>query len=131
MSKDNEGELYKELIEVIVLFGIIIIRLLPKGEDNTIIMLAGYVGLMVSVHDFYIETKGRFSNYDKFHIIRGGMWIIFTILAILLVVFISGFIKINNICNDVFTLTALLIAIPKRLYFELLEKYIRGGKINE
>lgn len=132
MSRENDVELYKELFEFIVLFGFIIIRLLPIGRDtNTIIKLAGYVGLIVSVFDFYMESKGRFSNDDKFHIIRGIMGVIIVILAILLVVYISGYIKINNVCNDVFTLTALLITMPKRLYFQLLEKYINGGKINE
>lgn len=48
-----------------------------------------------------------------------------------LVLFLTGIVKINDVWSDVFTLMALLITLPKRLYIQLLEKYICGGKNNE
>lgn len=71
MTKKNEMELIKELFEIVLLAGMIIIRFLPIGDDNPIIKIAGYVGVLVSVVDLYIDSIDRFSNYDKFHVIRG------------------------------------------------------------
>ena len=131
MTKKNEMELIKELFEIVLLAGMIIIRFLPIGDDNPIIKIAGYVGVLVSVVDLYIDSIDRFSNYDKFHVIRGWSWVIFLLMAIFLVLFLAGIVKINAIWSDVFTLLALLITLPKRLYIQLLEKYICGGKTNE
>lgn len=131
MTKKNEMELIKELFEIVLLAGMIIIRFLPIGDDNPIIKIAGYVGVLVSVVDLYIDSIDRFSNYDKFHVIRGWSWVIFLLMAIFLVLFLAGIVKINAIWSDVFTLLALLITLPKRLYIQLLGRYICGGKTNE
>ena len=69
MAKKNDVELIKELFEIVVLNGLIIIRFLPIGDNNPIIKIAGYVGVLVSVLDLYIEAIGKFSDYDKFHVI--------------------------------------------------------------
>ena len=131
MTKKNEMELIKELFEIVLLAGMIIIRFLPIGDDNPIIKIAGYVGVLVSVVDLYIDSIDGFSNYDKFHVIRGWSWVIFLLMAIFLVLFLAGIVKINAIWSDVFTLLALLITLPKRLYIQLLGRYICGGKTNE
>ena len=131
MTKKNEMELIKELFEIVLLAGMIIIRFLPIGDDIPIIKIAGYVGVLVSVVDLYIDSIDRFSNYDKFHVIRGWSWVIFLLMAIFLVLFLAGIVKINAIWSDVFTLLALLITLPKRLYIQLLGRYICGGKTNE
>ena len=131
MAKKNDVELIKELFEIVVLIGLIIIRFLPIGDNNPIIKIAGYVGVLVSVLDLYMEAIGKFSDYDKFHVIKGWSYLIFLLMAIFLVLFLAGNLKKNDLWSDVFTLMALLITLPKRLYIQLLEKYICGGKTNE
>ena len=131
MTKKNDVELIKELFEIVVLFGLIIIRFLPIGDNNPIIKIAGYVGVLVSVIDLYIESIGKFSDYYKFHVIKGWSYLIFLVMAIFLLLFLTGIVKINDVWSDVFTLMALLITLPQRLYIQLLEKYICGGKTNE
>lgn len=131
MDKKNDMELVKELFEIVILIGLIIIRFLPIGDNNLIIKIAGYVGVLVSVLDLYIESIGKFSDYDKFHMIKGWSYLIFLLMAIFLVLFLAGIININDVWSDVFTLMALLITLPKRLYIQLLEMYVCGGKTNE
>lgn len=131
MDKKNDVELIKELFEIVVLSGLIIVRFLPIGDNNPIIKIAGYVGVLVSVLDLYIESIGNFSDYDKFHEIKGWSYLIFILMSIFLVLFLVGIVNINDVWSDVFTLMALLITLPKRLYIQLLEKYICGGKTNE
>lgn len=131
MDKKNDVELIKELFEIVVLSGLIIVRFLPIGDNNPIIKIAGYVGVLVSVLDLYIESIGNLSDYDKFHVIKGWSYLIFILMSIFLVLFLVGIVNINDVWSDVFTLMALLITLPKRLYIQLLEKYICGGKTNE
>ena len=64
MEKKNDVELVKELFEIVILIGLIIIRFLPIGDNNPIIKIAGYVGVLVSVLDLYIDSIGKFSSYD-------------------------------------------------------------------
>ena len=125
MDKKNDVELIKELFEIVVLSGLIIVRFLPIGDNNPIIKIAGYVGVLVSVLDLYIESIGNFSDYDKFHVIKGWSYLIFILMSIFLVLFLVGIVNINDVWSDVFTLMALLITLPKRLYIQLLEKYMR------
>jgi hypothetical protein len=131
MEKKNDVELIKELFEIVLLIGLIIIRFLPIGDSSFMIKVAGYVGVLVSVFDLYVDSNGKFSCHDKFHVIKGCSYLIFIFMAIFLLFFLTKIVKINDIWSDVFTLMALLITLPKRLYIQLLAKYICGGKTNE
>ena len=97
MEKKNDVELVKELFEIVILIGLIIIRFLPIGDNNPIIKIAGYVGVLVSVLDLYIDSIGKFSSYDKFHVIKGWLYAIFLLMAIFLVLFLTGIVKINEL----------------------------------
>lgn len=131
MEKRNDTELIKELFEVVLLIGLIIIRFLPIENNFSTIRIAGYVGVLVSMLDLYVDSIKKFSDYDKFHVIKGWSYLLFFIMAIFLLLFLTDIIKINDIWSDVFTLMALLITLPKRLYIQLLAIYIYGGKNNE
>ena len=47
-------------------------------------------------------------------------------MAIFLVLFLTGIVKINDVWSDVFTLMALLITLPKRLYINGIAKKTDG-----
>jgi hypothetical protein len=54
--------------------------------------------------------------------------VIFFGLAIILLVVLTGLVPINEMWSDIFTLMALLITLPERLYIQLIGKYVNGGK---
>ena len=96
MDKKNDVELIKELFEIVVLSGLIIVRFLPIGDNNPIIKIAGYVGVLVSVLELYIESIGNFSDYDKFHVIKGWSYLIFILMSIFLVLFLVGIVNLKD-----------------------------------
>lgn len=128
MEKKNDENIIKEIFEIVLLFGMIVIRLFPAGEDNILIKSVGYIGVVVSVIDLYVDAVREYSIYDKFHVIKGWAYVIFLALAINLLLVLTGLIPINAMWSDIFTLMALLITLPKRLYIQLIGKYINGGK---
>lgn len=131
MEKKNYDKVIKEIIEIVLLLGMIIIRLFPLGDDNILIKSVGYIGVVVAIADLYIDAMRKYSIYDKFHIIRGWVYLIFFVLAIILLFVLMGMISINATWSDIFTLMALLITLPERLYIELIGKYIKGEKYDE
>lgn len=127
MEKKNDENIIKEFFEIVLLLGMIIIRFFPVGEDNIFIKSVGYIGVVVSVIDLYVDAVREYSIYDKFHVIKGWAYVIFFLLAINLLLVLTV-IPINAMWSDIFTLMALLITLPKRLYIQLIGKYINGGK---
>ena len=128
MEKKNDENIIKEIFEIVLLFGMIVIRLFPVGEDNILIKSVGYIGVVVSVIDLYVDAVREYSMYDKFHVIKGWAYVIFFVLAIILLLVLSGLVPISAMWSDIFTLMALLITLPERLYIQLIGKYINGGK---
>ena len=122
MERKNDENIIKEIFEIVLLFGMIVIRMFPIGEENTLIKSVGYIGVVVSVIDLYVDAVREYSMYDKFHVIRGLAYVIFFALAIVLLLVLTGLIPINAMWSDIFTLMALLISLPERLYIQLIGK---------
>lgn len=127
-DKNNKKQDYiKEVFIFIILLGLIVVRFFPIGDDNTFIKCIGFIGVLVSLVDLYVDTSRRYSSYDKFHIIRGLAYLLAIILAIILVLFLTEVLPIDSKWSDVFTLLALMISLPEDWYINRIGKYITKG----
>ena len=82
--------------------------------------------MLVSLADLYVDAGRLYYEYDKFHIIRGTAYVLSIFLAALLLLLLTGVIPINSTWSDVFTLLALLVSLPEKLYLFWIGKYIKG-----
>ena len=130
MKTQQEENIIKDIIIIVLLIGMIIIRFFPIGQNNMIIQSIGYIGMMISLIDLYLDANRIYDCEDKFHIIRGWTYLILLILSIFLLFILTGIISINSTWNDIFTLLALLVSLPERLYLNWIGRYItkRKGK---
>lgn len=130
MNSENnkKQDFIKEIFVLILLLGLIVVRFFSVGEDNTFIKCIGFIGVLVSLVDLYVDASRLYSSYDKFHIIRGGAYLLSIILAIVLVLFLTEVIPINAKWSDIFTLLALMISLPEEWYLNKIGKYITKGK---
>lgn len=108
--------------------GLIVVRFFPIGDDNTFIKCIGFIGVLVSLGDLYVDADKLYSSYDKFNIIRGLAYLLAIILAIILVLLLTEVIPIDSKWSDVFTLLALMISLPEKWYLNKIGKYITKGK---
>lgn len=128
MKTQQEENILKDIIIIVLLIGMIIIRFFPMGENNMIIQSMGYIGMMISLIDLHLDANRIYACEDKFHIIRGWTYLILFILSIFLLLILTGIISINSTWSDVFTLLALLISLPERLYLNWIGRYIKKRK---
>ena len=127
-ENNKKQDFVKEIFVLILLLGLIVVRFFPIGDDNTFIKCIGFIGVLVSLVDLYIDAGRLYSPYDKFNIIRGWAYLLAIILAIVLVLFLTEVIPIDSKWSDVFTLLALMISLPEEWYLNKIGKYITKGK---
>lgn len=127
-ENNKKQDFVKEIFVLILLLGLIVVRFFPIGDDNTFIKCIGFIGVLVSFVDLYIDAGRLYSPYDKFNIIRGWAYLLAIILAIILVLFLTEVIPIDSKWSDVFTLLALMISLPEEWYLNKIGKYITKGK---
>lgn len=127
-ENNKKQDFVKEIFVLILLLGLIVVRFFPIGDDNTFIKCIGFIGVLVSLVDLYIDAGRLYSPYDKFNIIRGWAYLLAIILAIILVLFLTEVIPIDSKWSDVFTLLALMISLPEEWYLNKIGKYITKGK---
>lgn len=126
---DNKNQDFiKEIFVLILLLGLVIVRFFPIGENNTFIKCIGFIGVLVSLVDLYVDANRIYFFYDKFHVIRGWAYLVAIILAIILVLFLTEILPIDAKWSDVFTLLALMISLPEKWYLNKIGKYIMKGK---
>lgn len=115
MNSENnkKQDFVKEIFVLILLMGLIVVRFFPIGDDNTFIKCIGFIGVLVSLGDLYVDADKLYSSYDKFNIIRGLAYLLAIILAIILVLLLTEVIPIDSKWSDVFTLLALMISLPE------------------
>lgn len=130
MNSANNGkqDFIKEIFILILLLGLIIVRFFPIGNDNTFIKCIGFIGVLVSFIDLYVDARRVYSSYDKFHIITGWAYIVAIMVAIVLALLLTETIPIGSRGSDIFTLLALVISLPEELYLNMIGKYIGKGK---
>lgn len=130
MNNENSSkqDFIKELFILILLIGLVVVRFFPIGEDNTFIKCIGFIGVLVSLADLYVDARRLYSCYDKFHVIRGWACLVTIILALILVLFLTEVLPINSKWSDVFTLLALIVSLPEEWYLDKIGKYIMKGK---
>ena len=127
-NKDNQKQDFiKEIFTFNLLLGLIVVRFFPIGKDNTFIKCIGFIGVLVSLVDLYVDARRLYSSYDKFHVIQGGAYLLAIVLAIVLVLFLTEAIPIDAKWSDIFTLLALLFSLPDAWYLDKLGKYITKG----
>jgi hypothetical protein len=124
MSNEKKQDKMKEVFIFVLLSALIVIRFLPIGEDNTFIKSVGYIGVLFSLVDLYVDADRIYGNIDKFNILRGICYLAIVPLAVILVLLLTGMIPINATWSDVFTLLALLVSLPENLYLTWIEKYL-------
>ena len=127
-ENNKKQDFVKEIFVLNLLLGLIVVRFFPIGDDNTFIKCIGFIGVLVSLVDLYIDAGRLYSPYDKFNIIRGWAYLLAIILAIILVLFLTEVIPIDSKWSDVFTLLALMISLPEEWYLNKIGKYITKGK---
>lgn len=127
-ENNKKQDFVKEIFVLILLLGLIVVRFFPIGDDNTFIKCIGFIGVLVSLVDLYIDAGRLYLPYDKFNIIRGWAYLLAIILAIVLVLFLTEVIPIDSKWSDVFTLLALMISLPEEWYLNKIGKYITKGK---
>ena len=127
-ENNKKQDFVKEIFVLILLLGWVVVRFFPIGDDNTFIKCIGFIGVLVSLVDLYIDAGRLYSPYDKFNIIRGWAYLLAIILAIVLVLFLTEVIPIDSKWSDVFTLLALMISLPEEWYLNKIGKYITKGK---
>ena len=127
-ENNKKQDFVKEIFVLILLLGLIVVRFFPIGDDNTFIKCIGFIGVLVSLVDLYIDAGRLYSPYDKFNIIRGWAYLLAIILAIVLVLFLTEVIPLDSKWSDVFTLLALMISLPEEWYLNKIGKYITKGK---
>ena len=127
-ENNKKQDFVKEIFVLILLLGLIVVRFFPIGDDNTFIKCIGFIGVLVSLVDLYIDAGRLYSPYDKFNIIRGWAYLLAIILAIVLVLFLTEVIPIDSKWSDFFTLLALMISLPEEWYLNKIGKYITKGK---
>lgn len=127
-ENNKKQDFIKEIFVLILLSGLIVVRFFPIGEDNTFIKCIGFIGVLVSLVDLYIDASRVYSSYDKFHVIRGGAYLLSIALAIVLVLFLTEVIPIDAKWSDIFTLLALMVSLPEEWYLSKIGKYITEEK---
>ena len=127
-ENNKKQDFVKEIFVLILLLGLIVVRFFPIGDDNTFIKCIGFIGVLVSLVDLYIDAGRLYSPYDKFNIISGWSYLLAIILAIVLVLFLTEVIPFDSKWSDVFTLLALMISLPEEWYLNKIGKYITKGK---
>lgn len=127
-ENNKKQDFIKEIFVLILLSGLIVVRFFPIGEDNTFIKCIGFIGVLVSLVDLYIDASRLYSSYDKFHVIRGGAYLLSIALAIVLVLFLTEVIPIDAKWSDIFTLLALMVSLPEEWYLSKIGKYITEEK---
>lgn len=124
MRKNKGWNKLKEIFIFVFLLTLILLRFLPMTENTTIIKLIGYIGVLVALVDLYYDANEIYGEEDKFNVIRGLFCVITILSAILLALLFMNKISINNMWSDIFTLLALLISLPKKLYLNCIKNYI-------
>ena len=124
MAEGKRQDRMKEVFIFVLLVGLIIVRFLPVGDDNTFIKSVGYIGVLFALVDLYVDASRNYGKIDKFNVFRGVCYALLIPLAIILVLLLTGIIPINSTWSDVFTLLALLISLPEDLYLTWIEKYL-------
>ena len=129
MIEEKKQDKRKEVFIFVLLLALIIIRFLPVGDDNTFIKSVGYIGVLFSLIDLYVDADRKYGNKDKFNIFKGMCYLLLIPLAVILVLLLTGAIPINYTWSDVFTLLALLISLPENLYLTWIEKYLTKREV--
>lgn len=75
-ENNKKQDFVKEIFVLILLLGLIVVRFFPIGDDNTFIKCIGFIGVLVSLVDLYIDAGRLYSPYDKFNIIRGWAYLL-------------------------------------------------------
>lgn len=124
MRRNKDWNKLKEIFIFVFLLTLILLRFLPMTENTTIIKLIGYIGVLVALADLYYDANEIYGEEDKFNVIRGLFCVITILSAILLALLFMDKISINNMWSDIFTLLALLISLPEKLYLNCIKNYI-------
>lgn len=66
-ENNKKQDFVKEIFVLILLLGLIVVRFFPIGDDNTFIKCIGFIGVLVSLVDLYIDAGRLYSPYDKFN----------------------------------------------------------------
>ena len=69
MTEEKKQDKMKEVFIFVLLLALIIIRFLPVGDDNTFIKSVGYIGVLFSLIDLYVDADRKYGNKDKFNIL--------------------------------------------------------------
>lgn len=119
----NSNKLYKFCIAVFLLV-LIICRLCVSEENCLWISMISFIGVLVSVVDLYNSIKLECKKSKKSHpIILSFVFLILVFIVILSLMF-TNVIKVDNKWNDIFTLLALFVGLPKDIYCDLAKRYI-------
>ena len=70
MTEEKKQDKMKEVFIFVLLLALIIIRFLPVGDDNTFIKSVGYIGVLFSLIDLYVDADRKYGNKDKFNIFK-------------------------------------------------------------
>ena len=121
--------IYKELGILFFLSILLILRLFWENADYSVIQYVGYCGVMVSLTDLFFDAQYILGKNDKFQIIRGAFIICIMIWSFSLLLFAIKIIPIrsHSKLSDTFTLLALIISLPNRLYLNWIKRYIEKG----
>lgn len=62
MIEEKKQDKMKEVFIFVLLLALIIIRFLPVGDDNTFIKSVGYIGVLFSLIDLYVDADRKYGN---------------------------------------------------------------------
>ncbi|MDD4371135.1 MAG: hypothetical protein PHD56_08690 [Anaerostipes sp.] len=130
MDEGNEkkNDVIKEVFIMALLIGVIVVRFSKLGDDNTFIKCIGYIGVLVSLVDLYVDASRKYASFDKFNVLKGWAYFIAIIMAIILMLLLTESIPINSKWSDEFTLLALLVSLPEKIYLNWIDNYVRRKK---
>lgn len=110
----------------VCLFLLLISRLFLNDEQSRWIQFIGFAGVIIALGDLYRIMYKQNHKKDKFKVITGMAIVVATLLMIIVVGMILGFVILDSKGNDVLTILALLISLPNDLYCDWITQYVNN-----
>lgn len=122
----KSNKLYKLCISIFLLI-LIFCRLFSSNDNVPWISSISFLGVCIAFIDVYKCIKNNHSKpiVEKIYKIIGLFVILIIIFISIFGLIYSGIITPSNKWNDIFTLLALFFSLPKDLYCELINKFIK------
>lgn len=114
-----------QIIEVVILFILIVVRLVITSEENAWISLLNYIGLILAVVSLYSDIRAACSHYRKFDFVTGVFVLCLLVLGVIAGLIFAEIIIVKTKGNDIILLLTLLTTLPMRLYESIIADAIK------